>query len=549
MEESQVKSPTNHEQLFAMGDESTWGERLLLNLMSYSLILIPIAVIIIATRFRLCPTPLQNFPLVQWFVYGRSGNAATPSSLSNSRLSRIDEEGEDDKFILVEKEQKKPDRSIHKLSNTVAFIWCLFGLQVSYLIWGYLQEKIMTTKYETSIKANPLFSRTDNKSSMDTIGSFSDKKQPAFITFHDSQFLVFMNRIVAFIVAIIGLLYTGHKRQKSSTYLATRRNQLLNSESSKPGAPLYEYVYSSLSNIMSSWCQYEALKYVNFPTQCLSKSCKVIPVMLMSKLLLHKKYQVSEYICAALLGLGLFIFLIYQPVGFNEHRENLDSVSSSTIPTSDSNNKTDPNYHQRFKDKFQQLSSHVSNNNTMYSGLFILMLYLIFDAFTSNWQQSLYTRYQITNWQMMAAINFYSILLTLTSLHQLGNLGPAFKLLGASNQLMRDCLLMSIMSSIGQMFVYYTIQRFGSVIFAVIMTLRQFFSILLSCLIYSHPLTLGSTGGLLLVFGVVGYQTWHKSQQPGYKPRLSHRNSSNIVNSGSKFISSMSMSTNFKSTV
>lgn len=32
-------------------------------------------------------------------------------------------------------------------------------------------------------------------------------------------------------------------------------------------APLYKYVFCSLSNIMSSWCQYEALKYVSFPTQ------------------------------------------------------------------------------------------------------------------------------------------------------------------------------------------------------------------------------------------------------------------------------------------
>lgn len=31
--------------------------------------------------------------------------------------------------------------------------------------------------------------------------------------------------------------------------------------------PLYKYSYCTLSNIISSWCQYEALKYVSFPTQ------------------------------------------------------------------------------------------------------------------------------------------------------------------------------------------------------------------------------------------------------------------------------------------
>ncbi len=32
-------------------------------------------------------------------------------------------------------------------------------------------------------------------------------------------------------------------------------------------APLYKYSYCSFSNIISSWCQYEALKFISFPTQ------------------------------------------------------------------------------------------------------------------------------------------------------------------------------------------------------------------------------------------------------------------------------------------
>jgi adenosine 3'-phospho 5'-phosphosulfate transporter B2 len=45
-------------------------------------------------------------------------------------------------------------------------------------------------------------------------------------------------------------------------------------------APFYSYAPSSISNSLSSWAQYEALKHVSFPTQVLSKSCKIIPVML-----------------------------------------------------------------------------------------------------------------------------------------------------------------------------------------------------------------------------------------------------------------------------
>ena len=65
--------------------------------------------------------------------------------------------------------------------------------------------------------------------------------------FKNSQFLVFVNRILAFTVALayvtLGPAQPRHR------------------------APLYKYSYSSFSNIMSSWFQYEALKFVSFPTQ------------------------------------------------------------------------------------------------------------------------------------------------------------------------------------------------------------------------------------------------------------------------------------------
>lgn len=64
--------------------------------------------------------------------------------------------------------------------------------------------------------------------------------------FQDSQFLVFVNRILAFAMSGLYLLIQRQPQHKT---------------------PLYKYAFCSLSNIMSSWCQYEALKYVSFPSQ------------------------------------------------------------------------------------------------------------------------------------------------------------------------------------------------------------------------------------------------------------------------------------------
>jgi drug/metabolite transporter (DMT)-like permease len=217
----------------------------------------------------------------------------------------------------------------------------------------------------------------------------------------------------------------------------------------------------------------------------------------MSRVLLRQRHSMNEYCCAFLLALGMFIVLVGQPTSDLKRKNfELDRGNRSSVPTG----------HERS-----------AGHRGLISGLIILGLYLTFDSFTSNWQQSLYTQYDISNWQMMAAINFYSILLTLTSLHQLGSLRPTLKMLASSTSLLTDCLTMSVMSSIGQMFVYYTIKRFGSVLFAVIMTFRQLLSILISVLVFGHNIAFGSLFGLALVFLVSGYQINQKLRRGNKK--------------------------------
>merc|ERR1719383_1078580 len=112
--------------------------------------------------------------------------------------------------------------------------------------------------------------------------------------FNDSQFLVFVNRILAFAIALLVIMMRRQPRHK---------------------APLFKYSYCSFSNIMSSWCQYEALKYVSFPTQVLAKASKVIPVMAMGKVVSNKKYEYYEYVVAVLISVGMVAFLFGKTSG------------------------------------------------------------------------------------------------------------------------------------------------------------------------------------------------------------------------------------------
>lgn len=115
--------------------------------------------------------------------------------------------------------EKAANKAVAK--ECILLTYCFLGLMGSYLTWGVLQEKIMTREY---------------------IGL--DGKTKAF--FKDSQFLVFANRLLAFVIACIYLLVRQQTRHR---------------------APLFKYSYASFSNIMSAWLQYEALKFISFPTQ------------------------------------------------------------------------------------------------------------------------------------------------------------------------------------------------------------------------------------------------------------------------------------------
>ena len=58
----------------------------------------------------------------------------------------------------------------------------------------------------------------------------------------------------------------------------------------------------------------------------------------------------------------------------------------------------------------------------------------------------------------------------------------------------------SLTSATGQLFIFYTIQSFGPVVFTIIMTIRMMLSIMLSCIIYNHPLSAQAVFGVIVVF-------------------------------------------------
>jgi len=306
-------------------------------------------------------------------------------------------------------------------------IFCAIGLNVTFCIWGVLQERMLTMPYN---------------------GDF----------FEYSYGLVFMSRLGGLVMS--ALLVYHYKVVLISS-------------------PLWEYSFPSVANMLSSWCQYEALKYVSFPTQMLAKAFKMVPTMLMGTFMHNKTYDSYEYVSAALVALGLYLFL----------------NSSETID---------------FKENVFGDSENVTG---AWCGVVLLCLFLAFDSFTGQWQARMFQIHkQMSPLQMMLLMNgFSSVFSFITLVHQ-EELTVSLKFVYEHPAFFWHLILFTITANIGQLFIFYTVKNFGAVVFSIIMSLRILLSTLLSCFLYDHSITELGVVGIMLVFGALGFRIQKKTQ-------------------------------------
>ena len=112
-------------------------------------------------------------------------------------------------------------------------LFCCLMLNLTFVTWGALQERMLTRRYP--------------------------RHTGDYFTY--SYALVFSNRFWTLIMSSSLMWYLKPRLSRSTV--------------------IYEYSFPSISNMLSSWCQYEALRYVSFPATTLFKSFKLGPVMLM----------------------------------------------------------------------------------------------------------------------------------------------------------------------------------------------------------------------------------------------------------------------------
>jgi len=347
------------------------------------------------------------------------------------------------KKLVGRNEHKKENSRMSSFADSFAFeqeqtsrgvvirrlLTCIIMLNVTFVIWGVLQERMLTRRY-------PRYT-----------GEF----------FTYSYALVFTNRFWTLIMSGLLMIYFKPKRSCSTV--------------------IYEYSFPSISNMLSSWCQYESLRYVSFPAVTLFKSFKLAPVMAMGKFLGNKQYPSYDYYVALCIGIGITMFMSSTDnlgFGYNIY----DQKASAT-----------------------------------WTGIMLLGFFLFFDSFTSQWQSRMFQRHRdLSMIELMFATSAFSSLLSLITLIHSHELGPAIDFVLRHSEIHLHFFLFSICSTIGQLLIFYTIKNFGAVVFTLIMTTRVLLSISLSCYMYGHNVTQVGFFGLVLVMAAVFYRVKRKAQ-------------------------------------
>jgi len=293
--------------------------------------------------------------------------------------------------------------------------WIVFygaGVLGALAVYGVLQERIMVYPYE---------------------GKY----------FTVSLFLVFCNRLAAIAFSIFMIFVHG--------------DRFLNQ------APLWKYIIISISNVSSSYCQYEALKWVTFPAQMLGKSFKMMPVMCWGMVIAKKQYTWKDWALAAVITWGVLQFLLF---------------GSIEVP----NRQT---------------------HTPCLWGVVLLMIFLACDSFTCTMQEKLFKDHPVTKYNQMLYINIFSAGITFVVLLIMHNLHTATAFCQVHPEVVVDIIELCLASIAGQWFIYSLVKEFGALILATTLAVRQVVSTLISYLYYRHVITPLQVVALVLVFGAL----------------------------------------------
>ncbi|CCU75669.1 UDP-Glc/Gal endoplasmic reticulum nucleotide sugar transporter [Blumeria hordei DH14] len=321
------------------------------------------------------------------------------------------------------------------------------------LTWALLQERLTTTPY------GPLTA-------------------PEFF-----KFPVVLNTFQSLCAALIGCVY------------------LRLTTSGGPKAPIFPnfgiflpLLIVAITSSLASPFGYASLAHIDYITFTLAKSCKLLPVMFLNISLFQKRYPTYKYLVVLTVTLGVAVFTLNTGSG---------------------------------KKKTSQAALNPDRNRAW--GLLLLGINLLFDGLTNTTQDYIFQSFQpYKGPQMMCANNIISSALTLIYLifspylmqtwfgaylganvslsmgDGGGELASALAFMARHPRVWLDVIGFALCGAVGQVFIFYTLSTFSSLLLVTITVTRKMLTMILSVVWFGHTLAPTQWLGVSLVFGGIG---------------------------------------------
>ncbi|KAI0845157.1 UAA transporter [Daldinia vernicosa] len=386
--------------------------------------------------------PVERQPSSEYISHQNS----TPKTNDEDKDVAVRSNGAASKAAPALASSKKKDAGVAQLVVAVA------GIYGSFLTWAYLQEKLTTTPHGTP-------------------GATEVFKYP-----------VFLNTIQSLFAATTGAIYL---------YASTPRGHAI-----PPVIPsrriLGPLLLVALTSSLASPFGYASLAHIDYITFLLAKSCKLLPVMLLHVTVFRRRYPLYKYLVVAAVTAGVAVFTLHSG-----------------------------------KSHSKKSSGGAGGNGNSAWGLLLLAINLLFDGLTNSTQDYIFGAFQpYSGPQMMCANNLMSTAVTAAYLvlspwlartgagewlgvdvaGGAGELEAALGFMARHPGVWADVLGFAACGAVGQVFIFYTLSTFSSVLLVTVTVTRKMFTMILSVVAFGHRLTRMQVLGVGLVFGGIGVE-------------------------------------------
>lgn len=239
----------------------------------------------------------------------------------------------------------------------------------------------------------------------------------------------------------------------------------------------------SLSQSCSGPLATYSLEYVDYLTYMLAKSCKMIPVLLVHLLLYRTSISKEKRLVAVLVSLGVTVFTF----GGSGDRQRTTG-----------------------EDDF---SAH---------GYALLIISLFLDGVTNASQDKMLkdksrrdASKPITGAHMMFALNMFIVLWNLGYLFVFNKSQVQMSrfMLSLDPEIWKYLLTYAICGALGQCFIFFTLEQYGSLVLITITVTRKMISMVLSIFVFHKKVMALQWIGISIVFGGITWEAMAKKRQ------------------------------------